>query len=262
MNIIPAMEVPVLTHKLFALCVPCLLAIAPADAAVPKKERPRVIVAPFPVAKGAYEGWGGWGYGYVGGETRISDVLQDLCVTTLIEEGSEKVRVMDRARLNEVLAEQKLNASGLVDESDDPANQRNLAKMGKLLGVRWMVTGKVTRFAYKKSGFASGWGVGEAVGRLTKSGLAGGVAGSVHVSKATLTGRLDMKLIDVQTAEIVAVAHDEATMKDMGVKVAGTGNEIVFDQEMINKIFEPIIEKLSKQMLKKITVAHAEADND
>jgi curli biogenesis system outer membrane secretion channel CsgG len=248
-------------RRLLALCVPALLALAPAGAAVPKKERPRVIVAPFPVAKGAYEGWGGWGYGYVGGETRISDVLQDLCVTTLIEEGSDKVRVMDRARLNEVLAEQKLNASGLVDESDDPSNQKNLAKMGKLLGVRWMITGKVTRFAYKKSGFGTGWGVGAAVGKLTGSGLAGGVAGSVHVSKATLSGRLDLKLIDVQTAEIVAVAHDEATMKDMGVKVAGTGNEMVFDQEMVNKLFEPIIQTLSKKMLTKITVAAAEQDD-
>jgi len=251
----------VLTRRLFALYLPCLLAVAPALAVVPKKDRPRVIVAPFPVAKGAYEGWAGWGYGYVGGETRISDVLQDLCVTTLIEEGSDKVRVMDRTRLNEVLAEQKLNASGLVEESDDPSDQKKVAKMGKLLGVRWMITGKVTRFAYKKSGFSTGWGVGALVGKVTGSGIAGGVAGDVHMAKATLSGRLDMKLIDVQTAEIVAVAHDESTVKDMGVKVAGTGSELAFDQEMVNKIFEPIIEKLSKQMLKKITVAQADADD-
>jgi len=251
----------VVTRRMFALCALCLLALAPAVAVVPKKDRPRVIVAPFPVAKGAYEGWGGWGYGYVGGETRISDVLQDLCVTTLIEEGSDKVRVMDRARLDEVLAEQKLNASGLVEESDDPADQKKVAKMGKLLGVRWMITGKVTRFAYKKSGFGTGWGAGALVGKLTGSGIAGGVAGDIHVQKATLTGRLDMKLIDVQTAEIVAVAHDEATVKDMGVKVAGTGSQLQFDQSMVNQIFEPIIQKLAKQMLGKITRASMEADD-
>ena len=249
------------TRRMLALCVPALLALAPAGAVVPKKERPRVIVAPFPVAKGAYEGWGGWGYGYVGGETRISDVLQDLCVTTLIEEGSDKIRVMDRARLNEVLAEQKLNASGLVDDSDDPSNQKNVAKMGKLLGVRYMVTGKVTRFGYKKSGFGTGWGVGALVGKVTGNSTVGGVAGDVHVSKATLSGRLDLKLIDVQTAEIVAVAHDESTLQDTGVKVAGTGNQIVFDQEMVNKLFEPIIQKLSVQMIKKITVAMADQDD-
>jgi curli biogenesis system outer membrane secretion channel CsgG len=251
----------VVTRRLFVLCSLFLFGVAPAFSVVPKKDRPRVIVAPFPVAKGAYEGWGGWGYGYVGGETRISDVLQDLCVTTLIEEGSDKVRVMDRTRLNEVLAEQKLNSSGLVQESDDPAEAAKVAKMGKLLGVRWMITGKVTRFAYKKSGFDMGWGAGALVGKLTGSGMAGAVAGDVHVGKATLTGRLDMKLIDVQTAEIVAVAHDENTVKDMGVKVAGTGSQLQFDQTMVNTLFEPVIQKLSKQMIKKITVAQADQDD-
>lgn len=241
-----------LKGRLLALAVPTLFSLLPLGAVAPKAERPRVVVTPFPVAKGAYEGWAGWGYGYVGGETRISDVLQDLCVTTLIEEGAGKIRVMDRQRLDEMLAEQKLNASGLVDEEDDAKLK---ARMGKLKGVRWMVTGKVTRFGYKKSGFSGGWGAGLLVGKLTGNSTAGAVAGDVHVQKATLSGRLDMKLIDIQTGEIVAVAHDEAEVKDMGVKVAGTGSNLQFDQQMVNKLFEPIIQKLAKKMIKKVVVA-------
>jgi len=251
----------VLIRRLFALSVPCLLAFAPANAVVPKKERPRLIVSPFPVAKGAYEGWGGWGYGYVGGETRISDVLQDLMVTALMSEGSGKIRIMERSRLEEILAEQKLNSSGLVEESDSPAEQKKVAQMGKLIGVRFIIMGKITRFGYKKSGFSSGWGVGALVGKVAP-GL-GGVAGDVHVSKATLTGRLDLRLIDAQTGEVVAVAKEEGITKDLGVKVAGTGNEIQYDQEMVNKIFEPIVEKLAKEMVKKIQIhLQEEADEE
>jgi curli biogenesis system outer membrane secretion channel CsgG len=247
-------------RSLFALSIPCLMALAPLGAAVPRKERPRLVVAPFPVAKGAYEGWHGWGYGYVGGETRISDVLQDLMTTALMTEGSGKIRLMERTKLEEILAEQKLNASGLVEESDDPADQKRVAQMGKLLGVRFMITGKVTRFAYKKSGFSTGWGVSQLMSKVAPS--IAGVAGDVNVQKATFTGRLDVRLIDVQTGEILAVAKDEGTVKDLGVKVAGTGNEIRYDQEMVNKIFEPVAEKLAKDMVKKITLHLAEEENE
>lgn len=249
-----------LTRRLAALCVPCLLALAPASAAIPKKERPRLIVSPFPVAKGAYEGWGGWGYGYVGGETRISDVLQDLMVTALMEEGSTKIRIMERSRLDEILAEQKLNSSGLVEESDNPSDQAKVAKMGKLIGVRYIIMGKITRFGYKKSGFGTGWGVSALVGKVAP-GIVAGAAGDIHVSKATLTGRLDVRLIDAQTGEVVAVAKEEGITKDTAVKVAGTGNDMQFDQEMVNTIFEPIVKKLAQQMIKKITI-HIQQEAD
>lgn len=241
-----------LSRRLAALALPALIAIAPAGAQIPKEKRPRMVVLEFPVANGAYEGWHGWGYG--GGETHISSALQELMTTALMEKGIGKIRLMERKQLEAILAEQKLGASGLVDDT-------TAVQMGKLIGVKYMVVGKVTRFAYKKSGFGTGWGVGALVDKVTGSGIAGGVAGDIHVSKASFTGRLDVRLIDVQTGEILAVAKDEGTVKDTSVKVAGTGSDVQYDQELVNKIFEPVVDRIAETMIKKISLILAQDEN-
>jgi len=244
----------VLLRSLLALSIPCLLAVTPASAVVPKEKRPRLVVLEFPVNQGAYEGWNGWGYH--GGQTSISGALQELMTTALLEKGSERIRLMERKQLEAILAEQKLGASGLADED-------TAVKMGKLIGVKYMVTGKVTRFAYKKSGFGSGWGATALLNKLNPSGgAANSVAGDIHVSKATFTGRLDIRLIDVETGEILAVAKDEGEVKDTSVKVAGTGADVQYDQELVNKVFEPVVDRLAETLLKKITRIQAQADND
>jgi len=237
-----------------AIALPCLVAFMPAAAQTPKASRPRLVVLDFPVAQGAYEGWHGWGYG--GGETHISSALQELMTTALLEKGEGKIRLMERKQLEQIIGEQKLGASGLVDED-------TAVKMGKLIGCRYMVTGKVTRFAYKKSGFSTGWGVTALLNKVNPSGgAANSVAGDVRVSKASFTGRLDVRLIDVQTGEILAVAKEEGTTKDASVKVAGTGEDVQYDQELVNKIFEPIADKVSETLIKRITaLLAAEANN-
>jgi curli biogenesis system outer membrane secretion channel CsgG len=229
-----------------------MLAFLPAGAQVPKNNRPRLVVLDFPVANGAYEGWRGWGYG--GGETHISSALQELMTTALLEKGTGKIRLMERKQLEAIIGEQKLGSSGLVEDA-------TAVKMGKLIGCRYMVTGKVTRFAYKKSGFGTGWGVTALIGKISpNAGSAANVAGDVHVAKATFTGRLDVRLIDVQTGEILAVAKEEGTTKDTSVKVAGTGSDVQYDEELVNKIFEPIADKLSETLIKRITVIQAQEE--
>jgi curli biogenesis system outer membrane secretion channel CsgG len=215
-------EAPMMKHWTLALCLPFLLAGAAAFAALPKNERPRICVLEFPVVNGAYDGWGGWGY--TGGRNSISGALQDLMTTSLLTQGEGKIRLIEREQLEKVLGEQKLANSGLVDET-------TAVQMGKLVGVRYMITGKVTRFAYKKSGFGSGWGVTALLNKVNPNApVANGIAGDVHVGKATFTGRLDVRLIDVQTSEILAVATEDGTTKDTSVKIAGTGNDVQYDQ--------------------------------
>jgi len=245
-------EAIVRRHALLAMAFPCLIAFLPAAAQVPKNSRPRMVVLEFPVANGAYEGWHGWGYG--GGETHISSALQELMTTSLLEKGAGKIRLMERKQLEQILGEQKLGASGLVDEP-------TAVKLGKLVGCQYMVTGKVTRFAYKKSGFGTGWGITALVNKFSpNAGAAASAAGDVHVAKATFTGRLDVRLIDVQTGEILAVAKEEGTVKDTSVKVAGTGEDVQYDQELVNKIFEPIADKISDTLIKRVLVITAQQD--
>ena len=122
-------EVTLRSNRLSALIVPCALALLPLlplGAQVPKAKRPRVCVMEFPVSAGAYEGWGGWGYGRANqGEGHISSALQELMVTALLTEGTGKIRLIERKRLEELLAEQKLGSSGLVDDT-------TAVKMGNL----------------------------------------------------------------------------------------------------------------------------------
>ena len=125
--------------KNILLAAAVLFSLAPAlQAQTEKSKRPRVAVLEFKAAK---ESWGGWGwYWGVESQARMSSVLQDLFVTELSEVGSGKIRLIERERLNEIRQEQAFGQSGEVDTA-------TAVKLGKLLGVKYMITGKITRFA-------------------------------------------------------------------------------------------------------------------
>ncbi len=213
-------------------------------AQIEKSKRPRVAVLEFPAAKNAYEGWSWWG-GDHNSESRTASVIQDLFVTELSEVGAGKIRLIDREALEKIRGEQAFGQSGEVD----PATA---VKLGKLLGVKYMITGKITRFAFKKSGFKTGWLTGYGVGRLTGNAEAGAVAGSVNVGKAEFSGRLDARVIDVETGEIIGAAGDDSKVSNVGVKIAGTGTEVQYDQTMVSQVFEPIVKSMAPKLVSKI----------
>ena len=88
---------------------------------------------------------------------------------------------------------------------------------------------------------------------LTGDGMAGAVAGSGNVKKAAFTGRLDLRLIEVETGEILGTCKDEDKVNDTGVKAAGTGAEVEYDEELVNQVFEPIIQRAAHKMVRIIT---------
>jgi curli biogenesis system outer membrane secretion channel CsgG len=205
---------------------------------------PRVAVLKFPTAPGAWSGWrhGGWG----NQEARIADVLQDLFVTELVSQGKGKLRMVERERLNEIRNELNFQQSGEVDTA-------TVQKVGKLLGVKYMITGKVTRFAYKDSSIKGGWLAGALVGKLTGNSIASGAAGDTQIGKASFNGRLDVRLIEVETGEILETLKDESKVSDLSVMVGGTGREVEYDDELVNKVFEPIVEGMAPKLVKGIT---------
>jgi len=242
-----------LSKILISVAAVCLLApVLSAQKSLTKEERaglPRVAVLKFPCAPGCWSGWhhGGWG----NEEARIADVLGDMFVTELTTKGKGKLRVIERERLNEIRNELQFQQSGEVDTA-------TVQKVGKLLGVKYMITGKVTRFAYKDTKISGGWGLGALVGKATGSGLAGAVAGDSHMGKASFTGRLDVRVIEVETGEILDAVKEEGSTSDMSVKIAGTGKDVEYDEEMVNKIFEPIVEKMVPKCVRAMTKANAD----
>ena len=242
-----------LSSLLLSLAVTLVVALpasaAPKVPAAPNPAAPRLAILDFKAAPGCWAGWrfGGWGNNM----DTISDQLRDLFTTEIVTVSHKRIRLVERERLQDIRNELQFQQSGEVDTS-------TVLKVGKLLGVQFVMTGKVTRFAYKESGIHTGWGVGALVGKLTGDSMAGAVAGSVNVHKASFTGRLDIRLIDIQTGEILGAWSDDGKVADHAVQVAGTGTEMNYDEELVNKVFEPVVQRLTPKLVNAALQAYGE----
>jgi curli biogenesis system outer membrane secretion channel CsgG len=235
-----------------ALCLAALLPLAAgaAETKETKAKKPRLAILDFPATHNAYS-CGHWS----SNSGMMSDVLRDLFTTEIMEKSKGKLRLVERERLKELREELKFQQSDEVD----PASAQ---KVGKMLGAKYVLTGKITRFACKVQSASTGWGVGALVGKVTGSGLAGDVAGSVNVKKVNFTGRLDARLIEVETGEILVVFKDESETGDTSAKVAGTGMEVEYDDELASKVFEPLVQKMSAKIVKKTVQLSQEEEEE
>ncbi|NOZ12558.1 MAG: hypothetical protein GXO69_02795 [Acidobacteria bacterium] len=181
--------------------------------------RPRIAIIDFPV-----DGAGLWS-GFRPHKREISAALVDLFTTALVEKGN--FRVFERARLQDIMKEQNLGLSGNI--SPDTA-----VKIGKLLGVQYLLTGRVTRFAYKGKSFDAFFKVG------------------FKFKNKKLQGRLDIRLIRTDTGEIVYVDKGSGEKKFMNLRIATIGGGTDFDETMVNEIFEPIVEQMAQKMSSKV----------
>jgi curli biogenesis system outer membrane secretion channel CsgG len=225
------------------LCIAAALALCLASSAqaagkkLTKEEKaklPRVAILDFPAAPNACE-CGGWG----NHQQEMSNVLRDLFTTEISERSHSKLRLVERARLSDVKGELALQQSGEVDAA-------TAQKVGKLLGAKYMLTGKITRFAWK----------------VTKNNLAGDVAGSVEMKKVSFSGRLDARLIEVETGEILVAFKDDNSSADTSAKVAGGGKEVEYDDELFSKVFEPLVQKMSAKVVKRTVQVDEENKED
>src|ERR1700680_1867594 len=122
------------------VCAALLAAIAiPATFAADKSSKPRVAVLEF---KNKADNQ--WWYSHGGA------AAQDMFVTELVKSG--KFRVVDREQLEALMQEKHLTLSGDIDPS-------TAIKVGKLLGVNYLLTGAVTEYGATHKG-AHGPGIG------------------------------------------------------------------------------------------------------
>jgi curli biogenesis system outer membrane secretion channel CsgG len=197
-----------------ALGAALLLAIfsAPGLTRAASSDKPRVAVLEFK-NKADNQWW------YRGG----AEAAQDVFVTELVKSG--KFRVVEREQLAALMQEKNLTLSGDVDP-------KTAVKIGKLLGVNYLLTGAVTEYGVTdKSAHGSG------VRRLP--GFSAG--------KRSFTAAMNARLIDTNTGEIVWA--DEATAEESSVKVSvgGFGGG-VDDERMFDKVMKPVIQKLTASL--------------
>ncbi len=125
--------------------------------------------------------------------------VSDIVVNQLVESG--QYRVIERSRIDTVLNEQNLGASGRVDTS-------TAAEIGRLLGVELVMVGSITQFDLQD--------------RNTGFGFAGFGFGN-QTKKALVT--ISTRLINTTTGEILMSAEgkSEVTQVDGQLRVRGIG---------------------------------------
>src|SRR6185369_15392363 len=150
------------------------------------QEKPRIGVIRFTNNTHA-----SWWHGGTGSE------LQDMLIAELA--ATESFSILERKELDKVIGELKLGESGLID-------QRTKSELGKLKGAKYLIAGTVSSFEENISGSDAG---------ISFMGV------SVGGKKMTAYLAVDVKLIDVETGEIVESKTIEANSSGGGLRVSG-----------------------------------------
>jgi curli biogenesis system outer membrane secretion channel CsgG len=134
---------------------------------------------------------------------------------------SSKFSVVERDKLALVMKEQGLGAAGALDP-------QTAAKVGRILGVKYIVTGAVDKFAINN----------------TKAGF-GGIGGNLQQASATI----NMRLVDTTTAERLVSLSETAEVKKGGAQVLGASasrdSEWGIASEAIQKASKAIVTKFA-----------------
>jgi curli biogenesis system outer membrane secretion channel CsgG len=156
----------------FTVLAAALAVAGLAGTAQAQSKRPSVAIMDFDY--GTIDNW--WG------QYDIGKGMADQVVDALVNDGS--FRVIERKKLDTVLAEQDFAQSDRADPS-----AAKLAKVGKVLGVKYIIAGSITKFSTEKRG-----------GGVRVKGI--GLGGAKAKSEVALTARV----IDASTGEIIASA--------------------------------------------------------
>lgn len=139
------------------------------------------------------------------GNWDIGKGISDLLVTRLVKDGTYSV--VERKALDAILAEQNFSNS-------DRANPATAAQLGKVLGVDAIIVGSITQFGTEDKKL----GIGGFGGKL--GGFGGGKVGT---SKGKAKVAIDARMVDVNTAEILAVAEGKGESARSGLLLGGVG---------------------------------------
>jgi curli biogenesis system outer membrane secretion channel CsgG len=147
---------------------------------------------------------------------------------------SSKFSIIEREKLALVMKEQGLSATGAVES-------QTAAKLGKLLGVKYILTGGIDKFS-----------INTTKGAISKFRVGGNVA------EAATT--INLRLIDTETAERVVSLAAEGEVRKAGGFLSGVSlsreAEWGLASETIQKVSNAVVEKLvTGNYLGRITTA-------
>jgi len=180
---------------------PVASATVPTPAAPHQGRKKRVAVFDFDY--GTVQNWSSAAFGQ---NVDVGKGISDLTVKYLVQDGTYSV--IDRKAMDKILAEQNFSNS-------DRANPTSAAKLGKLLGVDAIIVGSVTQFGNDTKNTNIGGGGG---------GWGGyGIGGFGHKKSKAIVA-VDARIINIDTAEIMAVAEGKGESSRESTSLLGGGS--------------------------------------
>jgi curli biogenesis system outer membrane secretion channel CsgG len=160
------------------------------------------------------------------GNGNVGSGMADMLVTELVNQ--KKFKVIERSELQKVMNEQEMGQSGLV-------SAETAAKIGKLLGLQYIITGSVTEFGVQEGG-ASAFGVG--------------------INTSTVSSALDVRVIDVSTAEILSSASGRGSKTTSALNVNNASllptdvsmGSTAFNSSAIGQAVREAVQKVAKKI--------------
>ena len=146
-----------------------------------------------------------WVNSYFGSDVDIGKGISDLLVTNLVKDGSYSI--IERKTIDKIMAEQNFSNSDRADPS-------SAAKIGKLLGVDAIIVGSITQFGDDTKNL----GVGGGGGNWHGVGL-----GGIGKKKTKAIVGITARLVDINTAEILAVAEGKGESSRGSLSLGGAG---------------------------------------
>lgn len=190
------------------LAVISALAVGWNTAAAQQAGKVRIAVVDFRNTSG----WNYWG-------EQLGAAAADQLATELVR--TNEFSVIERERLQAVLAEQGLGQSGAV-------NPTTAARIGELLGVQAILTGSITKFAVDTKRV----GIGPAAVSRTEAEVA-----------------LDIRVVDTSTGEILSVAEGSGKKNLGGFAIDRVAFESTFDRGVAQEALSPAVEEVIERLL-------------
>ena len=191
-------------RKLFLGMLMLLIFIVSAFPALGAEKLYKIAVLPFDDGSIQDRWWdeGNWD---------IGKGIADEFVTEFLN--TNKFRLIEREQINRVIEEQDFGQSGRVDT-------KTAAKIGKILGVDFLVMGRVTEFSLKSTGVS---------GLSLKKGIGLGVKSTNAIVA------IDARLVDATTAEIIASVTGKGDKRSTNLAVAVEWEAIAFGSDEFRK---------------------------
>lgn len=178
----------------------CVIALLASFAVAQQPQRKRVAVMDFDYGTVRSNVAAIWGT-----DQDIGKGITDLLVQQLVNDG--RYSVIERKALDKILTEQNFSNS-------DRGDANSAAKIGKVLGVDAIIIGSITRFGRDDNTKTVG-GAGFGLGKF-------GVGG-VQKRDAKAVCSISARLIDTNTAEILAAVTGDGESKRSGASLVGAG---------------------------------------